>query len=78
MARLSLYLDEGTAERLLLAAHEAGVSRSTWVAHLIATRLASSWPAEFQALAGAWSDFPSLSEIREEQELGAGKEQCAT
>lgn len=67
MAQITLYLDEDTAESLQLAAREAGVSQSKWVVRLIRTELASTWPAEIQALAGAWPDFPTLAEIRENQ-----------
>lgn len=75
MAQIRLYLDEDTAKQVQLVAHAAGVSNSKWVARLIRTELASTWPAEFQELAGAWRDCPDLREIRENQGADAPREQ---
>jgi|JRYE01.1.fsa_nt_gb hypothetical protein len=67
MAQVTLYLDDSTAERLQLAAREAGMSQSKWVARLVQTKLASHWPREVLELAGTWPDFPTLDEIRANQ-----------
>ena len=65
MGKIRLYLDSETEEKMKQAAKTAGVSPSRWVADLIREKTATEWPAWVAGLAGAWSDFPSLEEIRE-------------
>jgi hypothetical protein len=42
------------------------ISQSQWVANLIREKLQTEWPDHVAALAGAWTDFPTLAEIRGE------------
>ena len=65
MGQVTLYLDPETVERMKVAAKAAGVSQSRWVAELIRDKTATEWPASIARLAGAWSDLPSLEELRE-------------
>lgn len=64
MAQVTVYMDDDTVERMRAAAKQAGLSMSAWLAGLVRERTADTWPAEVSSLAGAWSDFPSLDEIR--------------
>jgi hypothetical protein len=67
MGRITLFLDDETAEKMKKAAKAAGLSPSRWVAELIREKMATTgWPASVVRLAGAWAgdDFPSLEEIR--------------
>ena len=64
MPQLSLYLDVPTHKRLAARARKRGVSLSKCVAELIRNETADVWPDEVLALAGAWTDFPALEEIR--------------
>lgn len=68
---MTLHLDDETERRLRRAAVDAGMSPSQWVGDLIrqATRdegPQDEWPDSVRRLAGAWSDFPSVEEIRDE------------
>ena len=65
MGQVTLYLDPDTEERMKVAAKSAGVSQSRWVAELIRTRTATEWPESIAKLAGAWTDLPSLEELRQ-------------
>ena len=65
MGQVTIYLDEELTKKMRDRAKQEGVSQSQWVARLIGTKLASSWPASVSALAGAWPDFPELSELRQ-------------
>lgn len=65
MPQLNLYVDKHTHLHIKKSAKAAGVSLSKWVSTLIQEKSASEWPAEVLALSGAWKDFPSLEEIRE-------------
>jgi predicted transcriptional regulator len=66
MAQLTLYLDDDTEARLKEAARAEGVSLSRWVADLIRQKTATEWPASVIELAGAWADFPTAEELRED------------
>ncbi len=64
MAQVTIYLDDAAERRVKAAARRAGVSVSRWVAELVEARTRTEWPTEAKELAGAWTDFPDLEEIR--------------
>ncbi len=66
MAQVTIYMDEETVERMRAAAEESGLSMSAWLARLVRERTRAEWPPEILALAGAWKDFPSAEEIRQD------------
>ena len=68
MGQITIYLDAETEKRLAGVIKKGGVSKSRWIAELIREKVATSWPENVVALAGAWSDMPTAEEIRE----GAG------
>jgi hypothetical protein len=70
MGQVTIYLDAATEKRLNGAIKSAGISKSRWIADLIKEKVATSWPDNVASLAGAWSDLPTLKEIRK----GLGKD----
>ncbi len=70
MGQITIYLDAETEKRLTRAIKNGGISRSRWIADLIKEKVATSWPENVAALAGAWSDMPTAEEIRK----GFGKD----
>ena len=64
MAQLTLYLDQETVSKMRQAAEGEGLSQSQWVARLIRARLENEWPQAVRDLAGAWTDFPEVDELR--------------
>ena len=64
MAQLTLYLDQETVGKMRQAAESEGLSQSQWVARLIKARLESEWPQAVRELAGAWTEFPEVDELR--------------
>jgi hypothetical protein len=64
MGQVTIYLDDDTDKIVKVAAKSAGVSKSKWIAGLIRERAGNEWPAFVRSLAGAWTDFPTLTEIR--------------
>jgi hypothetical protein len=66
MAQVTIYLDKETEEKMRAHAKAKNISQSQWVADLIREKLQNEWPNHVAALAGAWTDFPSLEEIRGE------------
>ncbi len=74
MARITVYLEDDTAEKLRSLAESSEVSVSSLVANLIRNKIARDWPENIARLAGAWKDFPSLDEIRQGQPKDARRE----
>ena len=74
MARITVCLEDDTAEKLRSLAESSEVSVSRLVANLIRNKIAREWPASITRLAGAWPDFPSLDEIRQVQPKDARRE----
>jgi hypothetical protein len=64
MPQQTIYLDSETEKRARQAARSAGVPVSRWIAAVIKDRTQTEWPPDVALLAGAWSDFPSLSALR--------------
>ena len=64
MGQVTLYLDKETEIRLRKAAKQEGLSVSKWVGDLIRRKTSREWPQEIADLAGAWSDFPTMDELR--------------
>lgn len=64
MSQITIYLDSETEAFVNAAVRGSGSSKSKWIAEAIRARARSEWPASIVALEGAWTDFPSLEEIR--------------
>lgn len=64
MAQLTLYLDQETVGKMRQAAASEGLSQSQWVAQLIKARLETEWPQAVRDLAGTWTEFPEVDELR--------------
>jgi hypothetical protein len=67
MAQVTLYMDDDTMSRMRLAAEQAGLSMSAWLAQLVRERTRTEWPREVQALAGAWRDAPGAEALRQDE-----------
>ena len=65
MGQVTIYLDSETEKRLTSVIKNGGISKSRWIADLIKEKVATNWPGNVVALAGAWSDLPTADEIRE-------------
>lgn len=74
MAQITIYLDKETEERMRTLVKAQNISQSQWVAGLIREKLQSEWPAHVASLAGAWKDFPSIEEIRDNPSLDTQRE----
>jgi len=74
VARVTLYLDEKTAERMKRAARASGLSQSRWLAALVREKTARQWPVAVRELAGAWGDFPEAEDLRRSEERDVDRE----
>lgn len=75
MPQVTIYLDKDTERHARSAARAKRVPLSKWISGVIRERAADTWPQEVLNLAGAWPDFPSLTEIRKHQRDDAPREQ---
>lgn len=74
MGQVTIYLDDELEAQLRQRAASLQISKSRWIAQLIAAELANEWPPEVAALAGAWPDFPDVSEIRADSGIDVDRE----
>lgn len=74
MAQVTLYLDDKTQDRMKRAAASAGISQSKWVAELIRVQTCDDWPLTAKELAGQWTNFPEITDIRASHGADLGRE----
>ena len=65
MGQITIYLDSETEKKMINTVIKSGKSKSKWVADLVREKTADSWPENIVNLAGAWSDLPTVKEIRQ-------------
>ncbi len=65
MGQVTVYLDDQTEAEMNAAVKASGMSKSKWVAGVIHEKAGRDWPDQVTQLAGSWSDFPTLEEIRQ-------------
>lgn len=74
MGQVTIYLEKEIEEKMRLAAKSENLSQSKWIANLISEKVANQWPENVKSLAGAWRDFPTLSQIREHESEDSTRE----
>ncbi len=62
--QVTIYLDAETEARMKVAAKEAEMPQSRWIAELIKEKTAKEWPESVVRLAGSWADAPTTDELR--------------
>lgn len=65
MNRLTIDLDDETAQRLAGIAAQAHMRAGDWMASLVRARVGGQWPDDVRQLAGAWPDIPESDELRQ-------------
>ena len=66
MGQVTIYLEDSIETKMKSAAKSAELSLSKWIAGVIKDKISNEWPSSVISLSGAWEDFPSAAEIREE------------
>ncbi len=64
MGQVTIYLDDELETKMRSAAKSMHLSQSKWIASLIEKKVNKEWSESVKNLAGAWSNFPTLEEIR--------------
>jgi hypothetical protein len=75
MGQVTIYLDDEIEKKMNEAAKSANLSKSKWIAQLIQEKIANDWPDSVANMAGSWSDFPSLEDIRRSPGSDSKREQ---
>lgn len=74
MGQVTIYIDDETEKKMAASARAARLSKSKWVTQLIRDKVSNEWPAAVLELAGAWKDFPSVTDIRSGSGRDAARE----
>ncbi len=64
MSQITIYIEPKLEKKMSHTIKKAGISKSRWLSNLIRKECDNNWPSEVRNLVGAWSDFPTLEEIR--------------
>lgn len=64
MGQVTIYFDDEVESKMRSAAKSMKISQSNWISSLIKRKVNEEWSESTKNLAGAWTDFPSLDEIR--------------
>ncbi|MBF0274746.1 MAG: CopG family transcriptional regulator [Nitrospinae bacterium] len=65
MGQVTIYLDETIEKKMNSIVQNSHLSKSKWVANLIHEKVSHEWPESVTKLSGAWKDFPSAEELRD-------------
>jgi len=74
MGQVTIYLEEDIEQKMVDAAKSAHLSKSKWIARLIQDKVANEWPQSVVELAGSWEDFPTINDIRNNEDKDVGRE----
>jgi hypothetical protein len=75
MGQVTIYLEDSIEQKMTEAARSAQLSKSKWVAQVISERVVTEWPQSIVDMAGAWEDFPSADELRQNEPVDSEREQ---
>ncbi len=75
MGQVTIYLKDEIEQKMKAAADSAHMSKSKWISVLIQEKVADEWPESIASMAGSWSDFPDLEDLRENLGEDATREQ---
>lgn len=75
MGQVTIYLEDSIEYKMKSAAKSANKSISKWIAGVIEAKVANEWPVSVVNLSGAWEDFPTAAEIREEYSRDSKREE---
>jgi hypothetical protein len=73
MGQITIYVNDETEKRMKNLIEKSGISKSKWIAGLIREKTRDTWPQNVTDLSGAWKDFPSLEEIRNDMGKDAAR-----
>jgi len=75
MGQVTIYLEDEIERKVKSAAKSSKMPLSKWIAGVIEVKISDEWPLFVVNLSGAWRDFPTVAEIREEYSLDSKREE---
>ena len=75
MAQITIYINNDLESKVkeIAAAQETSISK--YISTVIEKNINNNWNPKIKNLAGSWSDFPSIEEIRNNNNLDAQREE---
>ena len=75
MGQVTIYLDSETETKMRHYVKSSHLSLSKWITGLIEEKIKNEWPESVGRLAGAWTDIPTVEEIRQAQGVDVPREE---
>ncbi len=74
MAQITIYINNDLESKVKEIANSQEISISKYISTLIERNINNNWNPKIKNLAGSWSDFPTIEEIRNNDTLDAQRE----
>jgi len=74
MAQVTIYMPNDLESQIKTMASSLNISISKYISTALEQKVQNEWSSNSRKLAGAWSDFPTLEEIRANQGDDAKRE----
>jgi hypothetical protein len=75
MAQITIYINNDLESKVKEIAASQKTSISKYISTVIEKNIDNNWNPKIKNLAGSWSDFPSIEEIRNNNNLDAQREE---
>jgi hypothetical protein len=75
MAQITIYINNDLESKVKEIANSLDTSISKYISTVIERNINNNWNPKIKNLAGSWSDFPSIEEIRNNNNLDAQREE---
>jgi hypothetical protein len=75
MAQITIYINNDLESKIKEIAASQETSISKYISTVIERNINNNWNPKIKNLAGSWSDFPSIEEIRNNNNLDAQREE---
>lgn len=64
MAQITIYINNELESKVKKIANSLNISISKYISTIVEKNIQDSWNPKVKKLAGSWSDFPTIDEIR--------------
>ena len=65
MAQITIYINSELESKVKKIASSLNISISKYISTIVEKNIEDSWNPKVKKLAGSWSDFPTIEEIRD-------------
>lgn len=75
MAQITIYINNDLESKIKEIANSLDTSISKYISTVIEKNISNNWNPKIKNLAGSWSDFPAIEEIRSDNAHDAKREE---